>query len=124
MAGSDPRRIAFEILRRVDQEGAYSSVLLQQIDAGLSSRDVGLITELVYGVLRRLLYLDHVIALNERQLKRVIARYLDYYHDWRTHLSLSMDAPNRRTVHPPDWGRVVEVAELGGLHHHYERLAA
>src|SRR2546422_4917939 len=68
--------------------------------------------------------LDHVIALNQHHLRRVVARYLDYYHDWRTHLSLSMDAPNRRTVHPPDWGRVVEVAELGGLHHHYERLAA
>jgi putative transposase len=68
--------------------------------------------------------LDHVIGLNERQLRRVIARYLDYYHDSRTHLSLSMDAPNARTVHPRAWGRVVEVEELGGLHHHYERLAA
>jgi putative transposase len=79
--------------------------------------------ERLIGTLRRDC-LDHVIALNERQLKRVIARYLDYYHDWRTHLSLSMDAPNPRTVHPPDQGRVIEVAELGGLHHHYERLAA
>jgi putative transposase len=68
--------------------------------------------------------LDHVIVLNERHLRRILARYLDYYHDWRTHLSLSMDAPNPRTVHPPQQGRVVEVAELGGLHHHYERLAA
>lgn len=68
--------------------------------------------------------LDHVIALNERQLRRVVARYIDYYHDGRTHLSLSMDTPNPRTVHPPERGRVVEVAELGGLHHHYERLAA
>jgi transposase InsO family protein len=79
--------------------------------------------ERLIGTLRRDC-LDHVIALNERQLRRVVAQYLDYYHDWRTHLSLSMDAPNPRTVHPPDRGRVVEVAELGGLHHHYERLAA
>jgi len=79
--------------------------------------------ERLIGTLRRDC-LDHVIALNEHHLRRVVARYLDYYHEWRTHLSLSMDAPNRRTVHPPDWGRVVEVAELGGLHHHYERLAA
>jgi hypothetical protein len=33
-------------------------------------------------------------------------------------------APNPRAVHPPDRGRVVEFPELGGLHHHYERLAA
>jgi putative transposase len=55
--------------------------------------------------------------------KRIHARYLDYYHDWRTHLSLSMDAPNPRVVHPPDRGRVIVFRELGGLHHHYERLA-
>ena len=79
--------------------------------------------ERLIGTLRRDC-LDHVIALNERQLRRVVARYLAYYHDWRTHLSLSMDAPNPRTVHPPDRGRVVAFPELGGLHHHYERLAA
>jgi hypothetical protein len=35
-----------------------------------------------------------------------------------------MDAPNPRVVHPPKQGRVVAFPELGGLHHHYERLAA
>jgi putative transposase len=79
--------------------------------------------ERLIGTLRRDC-LDHVIVVNDRHLKRIVARYLDYYHDWRTHLSLSMDAPNPRTVHAPDRGRVVEIAELGGMHHHYERLAA
>ena len=68
--------------------------------------------------------LDHLIVLNERHLRRIVARYLDYYHDWRTHLSLSMDAPNPRRVHPPEQGRVVQFPDIGGLHHHYERLAA
>jgi putative transposase len=79
--------------------------------------------ERLIGTLRRDC-LDHVVALNECHLRRIVARYLDYYHDWRTHLSLSMDAPNPRMVHPPDRGRVVAFPELGGLHHHYERLAA
>jgi putative transposase len=79
--------------------------------------------ERLIGTLRRDC-LDHVIALNARHLRRVVAGYLDYYHDWRTHLSLSMDAPNPRIVHPPERGRVVAFPELGGLHHHYERLAA
>jgi hypothetical protein len=65
-----------------------------------------------------------VVALNERHLRRIIARYLDYYRDWRTHLTLAMDAPNLRMVHPPNEGRVVAFPELGGPHHHYERLAA
>jgi putative transposase len=68
--------------------------------------------------------LDHLIVLNERHLRHIVARYLDYYHDWRTHLSLSMDAPNPRRVHPPEQGRVVQFPDIGGLHHHYERLAA
>ncbi len=75
------------------------------------------------GTLRRDCF-DHVLALNERQLRRIVARYLDYYHNWRTHLSLSMDAPNPRTVHPPERGKAVEVTNFGELHHHYERLAA
>jgi hypothetical protein len=79
--------------------------------------------ERLIGTLRRDC-LDHVIALNEHQVRRVVARYLDYYHDWRTHLSLSMDAPNPRIVHPPEQGRVVQFPDIGGLHHHYERLAA
>jgi putative transposase len=79
--------------------------------------------ERLIGTLRRDC-LDHVIALNEDHLRRIVGRYLDYYHDWRTHLSLSMDAPNPRVVHPPDRGRVFAFPELGGLHHHYERLAA
>jgi transposase InsO family protein len=59
--------------------------------------------ERLIGTLRRDC-LDHVIALNERHQRRVIGRYLAYYHDWRTHLSLSRDAPNPRVVHPPQQG--------------------
>jgi len=65
---------------------------------------------------------DHVVVLNERHLRSIIARYLDHYHDRRTHLSLAMDAPNPRMVHRPIWGTVVAFPELGGLHHHYDRL--
>lgn len=79
--------------------------------------------ERLIGTLRRDC-LDHVIVLNERHLRRILARYLDYYYRWRTHLSLRMDAPSPRAVHPPDRGRVVEFPELDGLHNHYERLAA
>jgi putative transposase len=68
--------------------------------------------------------LDHVIVLNERHLKRVLSSYFDYYHRWRTHLSLAMDSPESRPVQPPTQGTVVECPEVGGLHHHYERLAA
>jgi len=68
--------------------------------------------------------LDHVIVLSERYLRRVLMRYLSYYHASRTHLSLDKDAPtSRRTQHTTE-GSVIEFAEVGGLHHRYERRAA
>ena len=66
----------------------------------------------------------HVIVLNERHLRRVLRSYLDYYHRWRVHRSLEMDAPETRPFQPPELGPVMKLPEVGGLHHHYERQAA
>jgi len=33
-------------------------------------------------------------------------------------------APEPRAKQPPDMGAVIEIAEVGGLHHRYERRAA
>lgn len=35
-----------------------------------------------------------------------------------THLSLNKDAPIGRAVEPPTLGRVIEIPQVGGLHHH------
>ena len=66
---------------------------------------------------------DHVIVLSEVHLRRLLTSYLHYYHRWRTHLSLAMDCPEPRPV-LPERGPVVAVPEVGGLHHHYERITA
>jgi 16S rRNA (cytosine967-C5)-methyltransferase len=58
MQVSPARRAAFEILRRVEAEGAYSSSLLAQIDDRLRANDRALAHELVLGILRRRLWLD------------------------------------------------------------------
>ena len=68
--------------------------------------------------------LDHVIVVSERHLRRVLARYVAYYHGSRTHLSLDKDAPTSRRIQRATEGNVVEFAEVGGLHHRYERRAA
>ena len=68
--------------------------------------------------------LDHVIVWNERSLRRTIGSYLDYYHRWRTHLSLDKDAPEPRPIQPPERGAVIERAPVAGLHHSFERRAA
>lgn len=68
--------------------------------------------------------LDHVIVFNERSLRRILLCYVAYHQRWRTHLALGKDSPIRREVQPPTLGRVIEIPEVGGLHHHYERQAA
>ncbi len=79
--------------------------------------------ERIIGSIRREC-LDNIIVLNRRHLKRTLASYFDYYHRWRTHLSLDMDAPEHRPVQPPQLGKVVEFPDIGGLQRHYERRAA
>jgi putative transposase len=68
--------------------------------------------------------LDHVMVLNERHLRRMLRSYVDYYHTWRVHRSLDMDAPDPRPVQPPKMGSIMKLPEVGGLRHHYERKAA
>jgi hypothetical protein len=68
--------------------------------------------------------LDHHIILNERHLRHLLKEYLSYYHDCRTHLSLSKDPPTPRTIETQGRGNVVAFPLLGGLHHRYTRLAA
>ena len=68
--------------------------------------------------------LDHVIVLGERSLHQYVSMYTDYYHRWRTHLALGKDAPEPRKTQRATDGSVLEIRELGGLHHHYERRVA
>jgi transposase InsO family protein len=79
--------------------------------------------ERVIGSIRRDV-LDHVVVLHARHLMRLLTTYFSYYHRFRTHLSLAMDCPIPRAVAPPEYGPVRVVPEVGGLHHHYERIAA
>jgi transposase InsO family protein len=79
--------------------------------------------ERVIGSIRREC-LDHVVVLSERHLRRLLADYLEHYHRWRCHRSLSMDCPEPRPVQGPEDGHVVEVEEACGLYRHYERRAA
>ena len=45
-------------------------------------------------------------------------------HQARTHLALDKDAPDIRPIQLPEAGRILQIAEVGGLHHRYVRRAA
>jgi 16S rRNA (cytosine967-C5)-methyltransferase len=72
MAVSKARQIAFEILRRVEEEDAYASELLHAtLDAHVSPPDAALATELTLGVLRWRRLLDFLL---DRHLQKPVAR--------------------------------------------------
>ena len=63
--------------------------------------------------------LDHVVIFNERHLRRVLSSYFRYYHESRTHLGLDKDCPYPHRL----LAKIIAVAQVGGLHHRYERRA-
>ena len=68
--------------------------------------------------------LDHLIVIDERRLRCILASYFDDYHRSRTHLSLGKDSPVPRPVESAKAGEVIALPSVDGLHHRYERLAA
>jgi len=44
--------------------------------------------------------LEHVVALSERHLVRLVRLHISYYHEDRCHLGLDKDTPNERPVTP------------------------
>jgi 16S rRNA (cytosine967-C5)-methyltransferase len=69
---SPARAAAFDILTRVEEDGAYASVLLADDQLGLSAQDRSLTYELVLGTLRRQFWLDTAIAhFAGRPLKKI-----------------------------------------------------
>ena len=70
MSASAARRIAFEVLWRVEEGGAYASDLLHaRLAKGVRREDAGLATELTLGVLRRQRLLDFLL---ERYTKKPV----------------------------------------------------
>jgi putative transposase len=121
----EPCRYRYVILdrdRKFDQE-----VLAFLTAAGLEAKRTSVQSPWQNGLAERWIgscrreILDHVIALNEEHLRRIVRDYVKYHHDDRLHDSLAKDAPHRRVVEqrPGVNAKVLSTARLGGLHHRY-----
>jgi len=102
---------------------AVIALALQPVRTSFRSPWQNGIAERWVGACRRDL-LDHVIPLNEKHLKRLLAEYVRYFHHDRTHLGLEKDTPHSRPVaaQTPD-SNIVSRPRLGGLHHRYDIAA-
>jgi putative transposase len=113
-----------------DRDASYGQDFRKQVDAmGITevvsaarSPWQNAYVERIIGSIRREC-LDHIVICNERH-RRVLSRYIDYYHQTRTHLALDKDCPDPRPIMPRRIGRVIAIPQVRGLHHRYERLAA
>jgi putative transposase len=114
-----------------DRDGVYGHVFQQRVK-GMGIAELltapqspwqNPFAERLIGSVRREC-LNHVLVLSERHLRRILIRYFAYYHRARTHLSLDKDAPDVRPAQLPAAGPIVEIPEVGGLHHRYVRFAA
>jgi putative transposase len=100
---------------------AIQSMKIGRVQTSVQSPWQNGVAERWVGSCRREL-LDHVIALNERHLKRLLSEYVSYYHEDRTHLGLGKGTPGCRTPCVTS-GRLLSSDRLGGLHHRYDRAA-
>ena len=112
-----------------DRDASYGSYFLSRVEA-MGIKEVvtaprspwqNAYVERVIGSIRREC-LDHILIFNERHLRRVLSSYVDYYQRTRTNLSLDKNCPDPRPIQPPRIGRAVALPQVGGLHHHYERV--
>ena len=108
---------------------AASPAISGAFDGGVRARPLRLQTDAPWqngtaerwiGSCRREL-LDHIIALNEGHLTRLLRDYVSYYHQDRVHDSLGKDTPEGRPVErkPKANATVISLPRLGGLHHRY-----
>ena len=70
------RAIAFELLRRVEEDDAYANLLLPKLldDAKVDSRDAGFIQELSFGTLRNKLFYEKIIEIaSSREIQSIDA---------------------------------------------------
>jgi putative transposase len=109
-------------LRREVREAANWLGIQEVLTAAQSPWQNAYVQRLIGSIRRECL--DHVIVLNEAGLRRNLRSYFNYYERSRTHLSLAKDAPISRPIQPAAMGRIMEIPQVGGLHHRYERVAA
>ena len=110
-----------------DRDRVYGAAVTRRLRAmGIRDRPIAAGSPWQNGFAERLIgsirreCADHVVALGEGHLRRVLQSYARYYNESRTHRSLNKDAPVHRAIE--SLGAVISRPVVGGLHHQYCRI--
>ena len=110
-----------------DRDRAYGTAVTRRLRAmGIRDKPIAPASPWQNGFAERLIgsirreCTDHIIAVGEGHLRRVLRSFAHYYNASRTHHSLNKDAPTHRLIESV--GTIVSQPILGGLHHRYCRI--
>ncbi len=110
-----------------DRDQAYGAAVTRRTRAmGIRDKPIAPGSPWQNGVAERLIgsirreCTDHIIAVGEGHLRRVLRSYAHYYNKSRTHRSLNKDSPSSRLAESV--GSIAARPILGGLHHRYCRI--
>src|SRR5882724_11507149 len=119
MPSPGTRRPIISLIR--DRDGSYGHVVTRRL-AAMGIRDHptaprspwqnGQVERLIGSIRRECL--DHIVVFGDAHLRRILAAYIGYYNELRTHLSLDKDSPAHRPVQR--LGQITARPILGGLH--------
>jgi putative transposase len=95
---------------------------IQEVRTPFQAPKANAICERFMGNLKREC-LDHILVLNQRQLKRAVKEYASYYNDARPHQGIRQCIPGRykNKERLTAAGKIISRPILGGLHHDYSR---
>ena len=66
--------------------------------------------------------LDYHLLINERQIRKILSEYIEYYNTKRPHQGINQSIPMGYI--PLTHGKIKKIPILGGLCNHYFRSAA
>lgn len=94
------RELAFELLRRVDEDDSYANLLLPKLlrDAKVDSRDAGFVQELAFGTLRNKLLYEKIIGIASARDSKSIDPQVMIVLLLGTHQLLGMRVPSHAAL--------------------------
>ncbi len=98
----------------------YSSYDIKGVNTSLAAPNMNAYTERVIGSIRRE-SLDHFLLFSEKQVRKIIRKYVEYYNYQRPHQGIDRIPDSEHVL---GFGPIEKTSILGGLHHHYYRSSA
>ena len=98
----------------------YNDYGINGVNTSPAAPNMNAYVERAIGSIRREA-LDHFLLYSEKQIKKIIREYIDYYNHNRPHQGIDR-IPDGESCN--NTGKIRKMKILGGLHHHYYRSSA